>query len=105
MELTTLSLGTYSVVAFIVTVRLVEKSWKSKVGTDIVVSLRLQYSIVERIWMMKRIILPINPSHEPFVATISFACIAAVLAAAVAISKEEDTLSEVAMVENGESAR
>lgn len=38
--------------AFIVTVQLVENKVNSNVGTDIVVSLRLQYKIVERMWSM-----------------------------------------------------
>jgi hypothetical protein len=45
---------TYKVVAFMVTVKLVEKNVNNKVGTDIVVSLRLQYKIVERICSMNR---------------------------------------------------
>jgi hypothetical protein len=87
-------------VAFIVTVKLVEKSWKSKVGTDMVVSLRLQYRMVERACMTKSMILPINPSQEDggAAATTSLACNAAVLAAAVANSSEEDMLSEEAMM-------
>lgn len=51
-------------VAFIVTVQLVENNVNSNVGTEIVVSFRLQYKRFERIWRMNRRRLAARPSHE-----------------------------------------
>lgn len=47
-----------------VTVQLVENSVKSSVGTDIVVSLRLQYKMVDSICSIYSMNLAIRPSHE-----------------------------------------
>ena len=76
------------VVAFMVTVQLVEKSVNRRVGTDIVVSLRLQYKIVERRWRRNRINLPMSPNQEdePCVSTSVPAWVAIVAKAAAELS-------------------
>lgn len=77
-----------------VTVQLVEKSVKRSVGTDIVVSLRLQYKIVDRRWRRNRINLPINPSQEdePCVSTSLPVCIAIVAKAEAELSTTVERL-------------
>jgi hypothetical protein len=78
-----------------VTVISVEKSWYTRAEIDMVVSFRLQYTIDESSWMMKRITLPNQPSHdELFEAATVSTSVNAVLAALTAVSMVEDRLSE-----------
>ena len=55
---------TYSVVAFMVTVRLVEKRVKRSEGTEKVASFRAKYRIVDTRCRTQRTILANRPSHE-----------------------------------------
>lgn len=78
--------ASYKVVAFMVTVRLVENKVKRIVGMDIVASLITMYNKLETRWRIQSVSLANSPSQDedPCVCTTSFARVTAELRAPVA---------------------
>ena len=85
---------TYKVVAFIVTVRVVEKNVKSSVGSENVASLRTKYKMTEMTCRTDRISLAKRPIHdeEPWLAATSWAVETADDRAARGLPAAADTL-------------